>query len=192
MNKINFEDATLVTQAKVTVGGTDYEVTPATYSGGTDLDATTLNDLQDNVEASFKNTKTTSTTDGYCCTYANDNFELKGTVLYNDVSGTNTSVPLSDNASNYNYLEIYYRSNDGNNNVSSIKVYSPNGKILFLRYEIIVSSQVYVKISKATISSNSISISDGIQYYFTIANNQQINGQTNQPNIYVTRVVGYK
>lgn len=43
MQKINFEDAVLVTQAKVTINGTDYEVTPATYSGGTDLDADTLN-----------------------------------------------------------------------------------------------------------------------------------------------------
>ena len=43
MERISFEDATLVTQAKVTINGTDYEVTPATYSGGTDLDADTLN-----------------------------------------------------------------------------------------------------------------------------------------------------
>lgn len=77
MQKINFEDATLVTQAKVTISGTDYEVTPATYSGGTDLDANTFNDLQDNIEASFKNTSSNSTTDGYSCKYVEDNFDKK-------------------------------------------------------------------------------------------------------------------
>ena len=43
MEKINFEDATLTQQAKVTIDGVDHEVTPAKYSGGTDLNAETLN-----------------------------------------------------------------------------------------------------------------------------------------------------
>ena len=50
MEKITFTDATLTTQAKVTISGTDYEVTPATYSGGTDLNANTFNTMQDNIE----------------------------------------------------------------------------------------------------------------------------------------------
>ena len=129
MQKINFQDATLVTQAKVTVGGTDYEVTPATYSGGTDLDATTLNDLQDNVEASFKNTKTTSTTDGYCCTYANNTFELKPTILYKDNTGTTGTVLLSDSSANYSFIEIFYTSAY---NYNSTKIYDPNGKSAYL------------------------------------------------------------
>lgn len=43
MQKINFENATLTQQAKVTIGDTSYEITPAVYSGGTDLNAETLN-----------------------------------------------------------------------------------------------------------------------------------------------------
>lgn len=85
MQKINFEDATLVTQAKVTISGNDYEVTPATYSGGTDLDADTLNDLQDNIEASFKNTSSNSTTDGYSCKYVEDNFRAKINYTSNEI-----------------------------------------------------------------------------------------------------------
>ena len=50
MNKITFEDATLVSQAKVSIGGNDYEITPATYSGGTDLNANTFNTMQSNIE----------------------------------------------------------------------------------------------------------------------------------------------
>jgi hypothetical protein len=50
MEKIMFEDATLTSQAKVTIDGVDHLVTEAEYSGGTDLNARTFNLLQDNVE----------------------------------------------------------------------------------------------------------------------------------------------
>lgn len=50
MKKILFEDATLTSQAKVTIDGVDHLVTEAEYSGGTGLNAETFNLLQDNVE----------------------------------------------------------------------------------------------------------------------------------------------
>lgn len=50
MKKILFEDATLTSQAKVTIDGVDHLVTEAEYNGGTDLNANTFNELQDNVE----------------------------------------------------------------------------------------------------------------------------------------------
>ena len=40
------------------------------------------------------------------------------------------NVKLTDNASNYKYLEIYYNDNDGVYN--SMKIYDPNGKTVFL------------------------------------------------------------
>ena len=75
MNKITFEDATLVSQAKVSIGGTDYEITPATYSGGTDLNASTFNTMQSNIENAIpevQTSKTTSDSDTYACTYVNN------------------------------------------------------------------------------------------------------------------------
>jgi len=50
MEKIVFEDATLTSQAKVTIDGVDHLVTEAEYSGGTDLNAKTFNNMQDNIE----------------------------------------------------------------------------------------------------------------------------------------------
>ena len=50
MDKINFQDATLTSQAKVTIDNVDYEVTPPVYSGGTDLNAETFNTMQNNIE----------------------------------------------------------------------------------------------------------------------------------------------
>lgn len=51
MNKIEFENASVVTPAKVTINGTDYEVTPAQLTTVENyLSAETLNDMQDNIE----------------------------------------------------------------------------------------------------------------------------------------------
>lgn len=51
MKRINFENAEIVTPAKVTVSGTDYNVTPAVYTEVDKyLSAETLTELQDNTE----------------------------------------------------------------------------------------------------------------------------------------------
>lgn len=52
MDKITFENATLVNPAKVTIDGVDYEVTPEETSGGTPASASTFNTMQENIEKS--------------------------------------------------------------------------------------------------------------------------------------------
>ena len=50
MEKINFENGTLISKAKVEVGGTIYDVEPAQYEGTTPLSAQNLNQIQANTE----------------------------------------------------------------------------------------------------------------------------------------------
>ena len=50
MDKINFQDGTKVSNAKVTIDGLDYTVTPARYSGATPLSSTIMNTMQTNIE----------------------------------------------------------------------------------------------------------------------------------------------
>ena len=50
MDKINFQDGTKVSNAKVTIDGVDYTVTPARYTGATPLSSTVMNTMQDNIE----------------------------------------------------------------------------------------------------------------------------------------------
>ena len=52
MDKITFENATLVNPAKVTIDGVDYEVTPEETTGGTPASANTFNTMQENIEKS--------------------------------------------------------------------------------------------------------------------------------------------
>ena len=55
MEKINFQDGTLVTPAKVIIDGTEHEVVSAEYSGSTPLSSFVLNKLQDNIEEGINN-----------------------------------------------------------------------------------------------------------------------------------------
>ena len=50
MKKIKFENGTLVSNAKVEVGGIIYDVTPEQYEGTTPLSASNMNAIQDNTE----------------------------------------------------------------------------------------------------------------------------------------------
>lgn len=54
MKKIKFENGTLVSNAKVEIGGTIYDVTPEQYEGTTPLSASNMNAIQDNAEEAIK------------------------------------------------------------------------------------------------------------------------------------------
>ena len=50
MQKMIFENGTLVTPAKVIINGTEHEVIPAVYSGNTPFSAENINGMQDNMK----------------------------------------------------------------------------------------------------------------------------------------------
>lgn len=50
MQKINFTDTTITQKPYVTINNVNYEVQDGIYTGGTDLNAQTFNDMQTNIE----------------------------------------------------------------------------------------------------------------------------------------------
>ncbi len=58
MEKINFENGTLISKAKVLINGTIYEVEPAQYEGSTPLSAQILNEMQGNIETAIEEVQT--------------------------------------------------------------------------------------------------------------------------------------
>lgn len=106
-------------------------------------------------------------------------------VLYNNSSGSNGTITLSETSANFSYIEIFYRNND--NQYNSIKVYQPNGKNVSLISMFVNNELNYVlKSARATISNNTISIVGFGETYFQ-------SGIINwSNNTYITRVVGYK
>ena len=89
MQKINFQDL------------------PSTT---TPINASNLNQVQDNMEGAFKNSYSTSQNDGYNCDYING---LEPTVLWTNPNPTATtfaaqSITLDESINNYSYYEIIY------------------------------------------------------------------------------------
>lgn len=111
---------------------------------------------------------------------------ISGQVLYNSESGTAGTVTLSDSAENYTYLEIFYRSS-GDNACGSVKVFSPNGKLVHLGTIHYIADYDYAKFALVNISGSMITFSQN--YQITLKNNGSEYSAENA--IYITRVVGY-
>ena len=109
-------------------------------------------------------------------------------VLYENASGSNSNITLSDNASNYEYLEIFFRNND--NIYSSVKVYQPNGKKVNLISQYNNGSNtIWFKIAICLISGNTITKDNAIE--MKLVASSSINASSGNSN-YIIRVVGYK
>lgn len=59
MQKIVFEDTTVVKSPYVLIDGVEHEVINGTYQGGTDLNAQTFNQMQDNIESAIEDVEDT-------------------------------------------------------------------------------------------------------------------------------------
>lgn len=111
---------------------------------------------------------------------------ISGKVLYNSAGGTAGTVTLSDSAENYTYLEIFYRSS-GDNACGSVKVFSPNGKLVHLGTIHYIADYDYAKFALVNISGSMITFSQN--YQITLKSNGSVYSAENA--IYITRVVGY-
>lgn len=111
---------------------------------------------------------------------------INGKVLYNSASGTAGTVTLSDSVENYTYLEIFYRSS-GDNACGSVKVFSPNGKLVHLGTIHYIADYDYAKFALVSVSGAMITFSQN--YQITLKNNGSVYSAENA--IYITRVVGY-
>lgn len=113
-----------------------------------------------------------------------------GVVLFENLSGANGNITLSDSAANYEYFEIFYKTND--NDYSSVKVYQPNGKYVCLHgirtYS--VTPRVYGKTRTINISGNTITTLANTEAQYTI-NNSATGNVAVQSMIYIIRVIGY-
>lgn len=111
---------------------------------------------------------------------------ISGNVLYNSAGGTAGTVTLSDSAENYTYLEIFYRSS-GDNACGSVKVFSPNGKLVHLGTIHHVADYDYAKFALVSVSGEMITFSQN--YQIILKNNGSTYSAENA--IFITRVVGY-
>lgn len=114
-------------------------------------------------------------------------FATKHQVLYDNSSGTTGTVTLSENVSNFKFLEIYYQSD---NQYRSIKIANPNGKIVMLSNWLYEDSSTwfYVRINKITVSGTSIT--RNLERSCALGSNSTIENEWSK--MAITKVVGYK
>lgn len=114
-------------------------------------------------------------------------------VLYNNPSGSNGSITLSDSVANYSYIDIFYKSND--DYIGSKRIPAMNCSTELLAYQSNASSEdaFYIKVRVVSISGTSITTrGQSNNYYKEVLLSS--NGVNIYPNnyIYIIKVVGYK
>lgn len=116
------------------------------------------------------------------------------TVLYNSSSGTTGNITLSDNVSNYEYIEIFFQRKmaAGPQLFKSVKIYSPNGKIAQL--DSVIWTGTIFQIASKTASINGTNITFGEEAICTVSTTSgTVYALVNlTPATYITRIVGYK
>lgn len=137
------------------------------------------------VVANVSNTSSNSQTDTYSCNYINDIYGFHN--LYSDSTGTSGQVTLSENVSNYSYLEIYYYA-DGR--YSSTKI--PTSATQFTISLIYTgdNSYQYLFCTDCTISGNTINQNYARNNFISEQNNISSYGST--PYIKIYKVIAYK
>lgn len=122
--------------------------------------------------------------------------EVLGKVLYENNNGSNETITLNDNVSNYEYIKIFYKNNDNVFNSVDVHIAKTNtAKIVALGAWTSASDFMYFKYKNITISGNIISNTSTFAKYPFIEYSMSTSGiswlgQNNY--IYITRVVGYK
>ena len=126
-----------------------------------------------------------------CFPENDDSLEVNGFIVGGVMLCENTketaNVKLTDNASNYKFLEIYYRDND--NTMNMVKVYDPNGKNVLLSIQYPYQNGVtYIKSCIVQISGKQIT---PINYSSMTIRSGQTPTIANSNYCYITKVIGY-
>lgn len=146
-------------------------------SEGSAFSAENMNGLENRIETAFDSIETKINT------------ARAGVELYSS-NGSNGTITLSDNVSNYDYLEIYYKEQQAESFhcIKVIPTFKPKWQAMDIRYS---SSDDYMifNVKKFTITGTTITQSDG--RYGNIATNKWPN-VSNYNYLYILKVKGYK
>lgn len=114
-----------------------------------------------------------------------DGYEVE---LYNNASGSTTTITLNDYLSNYKYIEIFYIIEGI---YDYVKVYLPDTKEINLSGSNVFATVDYVKNSKWQCNGNQIVLVYANEYEIN-SNNIVTNFVNNSNRIAIVRVVGYQ
>lgn len=126
---------------------------------------------------------------------ARTNLEVKKEYsLYNNASGTQGTIPLSDSIYNYDKILIYYR--DDNWVINTVVCQTPSYGDAIEASPVMgtVSSagKLYLKATQIQLSGTSVIRHSDHYGTFSIQNNQSVFGDNTSDKIYIRKITGYK
>lgn len=119
--------------------------------------------------------------------------ENKERILFESSDGISGDITLTDNITNYSYLEIYYKQNDGTYGYT--KCVARNNAHIDLTVNHITNNGYANSFSSRTINlyNNTITTLNTNRYISgNITSDNNLSGTTATNNIYITKIVGYK
>ena len=112
--------------------------------------------------------------------------------LYNNTSGSNGTITLGSSSANYDYIEIFFKENSNKSVLSSVKVYSPNGKnVALTSFENTDDYNYFMNIKSSNVSISGTSITKTFNKETNITGGGGVTCATAN-RIYIVRVIGYK
>lgn len=146
-------------------------------SEGSAFSAENMNGLENRIETAFDSIETKINT------------ARAGVQLYSS-NGSNGTITLSDNVSNYDYLEIYYKEEQAESFhcIKVIPTFKPKWQAMDIRYSSNDGYMVF-NVKKFTITGTTITQSDGKYANFKDGG---ITNTRNELRIYILKVKGYK
>lgn len=112
----------------------------------------------------------------------------KSTVLYDNSSGTTSTITLSSSSANFDYFAIYFKTSNGSYDFAEVP--SPNGKLVNLMSGNYYQGTQYIQIALISISGTSITWSNNTQIALSSTPTITINSSGNY--VYITKIVGIK
>ena len=112
-------------------------------------------------------------------------------VLYNDTTGSNSTITLPETSANFKYIDIFYTDNGGRTG-GYTRVYSPNGKIVCLSIvEAAASSYTYIRRTSYTFNGTSLTPDTTLAGY-ALMTGTTLSHTIGTNYIKIKRVVGYE
>ena len=126
----------------------------------------------------------------------NGNLQCR-TTLYNNTTGTNGTVTLSETSANFDFIDIYYyksESDMGGKIYNVVRVYSPNGKLATLANSHVATNTIMQVLTKlVSISGTSITVKKEMLANFTVNTTSVTECTTPATSqTYIVRVDGWK
>lgn len=110
-------------------------------------------------------------------------------ILFNDSSGSNSDITLSESQANYEDVEIIFRNND-NSYQSTGRLHNANGHTVYLiSIGVNNSGKSWLKATEVTLNGNKITFSNNYSE-ITLANGSSVSVSHTNSN-YITRVLAY-